>query len=454
MLSVAPAVGAVDTPFRALVRLCLPIIGVNLGMMLMGTADSIMVGHLSPAALAAVALGNVYFFALAVLGIGVLLALDPVFAQALGANRPEDFRLGMQRGVMLSLVLTVPIALGLLITGPALDLLREPAEVVPLTAEYCLRLIPGIPALLAFGVYRQALQALGRVAPVLWAVLAANLLNIALNRVLIFGALGIPAMGVAGSAWATTISRLAMLLLLLGLARPVLPHAHRLWEWRALRAGPLWRLFRFGLPIGLQLEMEMAAFSIVALLMGAFGTVAVAGHQIAINLASVTFMVPMGIGMGAAVRVGHAIGRGDLPQTRVEARNALLLGAGFMSLTGALFLLMPGSLSALYTPDREVAAFAAMLLPIAGLFQLFDGLQAVSVGVLRGAGDTRTPMIVNLIGFGMVGLSASLWLAYRTPLGAAGLWWGLVVGLFAVAVILLVRVAATLRSPITPVHLT
>jgi MATE family multidrug resistance protein len=453
MPATGPATGPAPSPFRSLFRLCLPIVGVNLGMMLMGTADSIMVGHLSASALAAVALGNVYSFAMVIVGIGVLLALDPVLAQALGAGEPEAFAIGVQRGLVLSIVLSIPIALALLAAAPVLRLFDEPPEVVPLAAQYCIRLIPGIPAFLAFGVGRQALQALGRVAPVLWAVLGANLLNVILNRVLIFGALGIPAMGVAGSAWATTFSRLLMLVMLYRLARSSIPGSVRPWRAASWQFGPLWRLLRFGLPIGLQLELEMAAFSIVALLMGKFGTVAVAGHQIAINLASVTFMVPMGVGMGAAVRVGHAVGRGDHRALRIEAGNALALGAGFMTMTGVLFLLWPGPLASLYTLDAGVAAFAATLLPIAGIFQLFDGVQAVCVGVLRGAGDTRTPMLVNLIGFGVIGLSSSLWLAYRTPLAARGLWWGLVVGLGAVASILVARVVAVVRAPIERVRL-
>jgi MATE family multidrug resistance protein len=203
-----------------------------------------------------------------------------------------------------------------------------------------------------------------------------------------------------------------------------------------------------GLPIGLQIELEMAAFAIVALLMGTFGTIQVAGHQIALSIASLTFMVPMGVSMGASVLVGQAVGRDDAADVRASARSALYAGGGFMGVMGLTLLLMPTALARMYTTSHDVIAFAALLLPIAGVFQVFDGLQVVSIGILRGLGDTRAPMLINLFGFGVAGVGASLVLAYRTPLGAVGLWWGLVIGLVVVAVILLWRVRVATHRPL------
>nr|MBA2293080.1 MATE family efflux transporter [Gemmatimonadales bacterium] len=277
----------------------------------------------------------------------------------------------------------------------------------------------------------------------------ANLLNIALNRLLIFGGLGIPAMGVAGSAWATTISRIITLPLLLYFARRELIPLFRPWLPAAARLAPLRSMLRIGLPIGVQLELEMSAFAAVALLMGRFGTIQVAGHQIALNLASLTFMVPMGIGMGAAVLAGNAVGRADAPGLRAASRAALGTGVAFMSCTALIFLAVPALLAGIYTNDVAVLGFAATLLPIAGVFQVFDGVQVVAAGILRGLGDTRAPMLINLAGFTCVGLSMSLYLGFRTSLGAIGLWWGLVIGLATVAGILLIRVRHALRRPVT-----
>lgn len=433
---------------RPLLRLALPIVGVNLGMMAMGVVDTVMVGRLSPEALAAVALGNVYFAALSMFGIGVLLALDPILTQALGANDTSGAARAVQRGLVIAVGLSLPIAGALLVAAPALRLARQPAAIIPLTGLYCAIMVPSVLPFLLFNVGRQTLQAMHRVGPVLWTIIVANLLNLLFNWLLIFGHLGVPALGVAGSAWATTFSRVAMLGMLYLLARRDLRQWIHPWRAETLTRAPILAMLRLGIPIGFQIELEMAAFSIVALLMGTFGTIPVAGHQIALNLASLTFMVPMGVAMGASVLVGRAVGRGDMPAVRVASRSALVVGAGFMACTALVFLLAPILLARLYTTNGEVIAFAAALLPIAGVFQVFDGLQVVSVGILRGLGDTRVPMLINLLGFGVCGIGASLWLAYRTSLGPVGLWWGLVIGLVIVAATLMLRVRFAIRRPL------
>lgn len=437
---------------RAVAELALPIVGVNVGMMLMGAVDTLMVGRLSPEALAAVALGNVYFFAFTIVAIGILLALDPLITHALGAKDHGDVERAVQRGLVLAGLLSIPVIGSLLLAGPVLGALGQPAEVVPLAGLYDRVLVWGILPFLAFNVFRQTLQAHHIVAPVLWTILAANLLNIGLNWVLIFGQLGLPAMGVAGSAWATNISRWFMALMLLGMSRRTLWPTLHPWHGDVFSLRPLGRVLRLGLPIGLQLELEYGAFAAVAVLMGRFGTIQVAGHQIALNLASLTFMVPMGIGMAAAVVVGRAVGANDAPTARTAARAALLMGTGFMACCSIVLLLAPRVFAGLYTTDAAVLAWAATLIPIAGIFQVFDGIQAVSVGILRGFGDTRAPMLINLVGFGVVGIGASLLLAFRTPLGAIGLWWGLVIGLAAVAVVLVARIRVMVRRPMARVR--
>ncbi len=426
--------------FAALLRLAGPLVLIQVGTQLMGVVDTIMVGRVSAAALAAVALGNMYFFAISIFGMGVLFALDPIIAQALGAGDELAVRRGLQRGLVLSVVLTVPITLVLLTVRPVLELVNQPADVIPNAAGYVHRNALSVWPFYVFVVLRQTLQAHHRVLPIVITIVAANVVNIALNYAWIYGHFGFPAMGVIGSAWATTASRwlMAVLLLALGwrtLRRYVAERAPNLLDLK-----PLWRMLRLGLPIGAQMMLEGGAFNIMALLMGWLGVVQVAAHQIALNLASLTFMVPLGVSSAAAVIVGHAVGRGDVEGVRRSTFASLVVGAGFMLFTGVLFIASPELLARLYTPDMAVIALAALLLPIAGVFQVFDGLQVVAIGLLRGLGDTRTPLIVNVVGFWCIGMPVSLWLGFGLDYGAQGLWWGLVVGLVIVAVFLIVRV--------------
>jgi MATE family multidrug resistance protein len=240
------------------------------------------------------------------------------------------------------------------------------------------------------------------------------------------------------------VSRWILAALLVALAwndlRPRLrQHLPEVWE-----LGPLWRMLRLGLPIGCQYVLEFGAFALVALMMGWLGTRQMAGHQVAINLASLTFMVPLGVGDAASVLVGHTVGRADPVGARSSARAALLCGAGFMSCTALAFLILPHGLARLYTADPGVVAVAAMLIPLAGVFQVFDGLQVVAGGILRGLGETRVAMMVNLLGYWLLGLPVSYLLGFRAGWGPVGLWWGLVVGLGIVATVLLTRVRAAL----------
>jgi multidrug resistance protein, MATE family len=436
-----------------LLRLALPIVIVQVGLMAMGVVDSIMVGRISAAALAGVALGNVYFYACAVFGMGTLLALDPIVAQAVGARDEAAVTRALQRGLILSAVLTVPISLLLLTVRPALVLLGQPADVVPIASGYVWREIPGVLPFLAFTVLRQTLQALGRMRAIVIAIVLANLLNVALNWALIYGHWGAPALGALGSAWSTTISRFGMTAGLGVLAwRGLRPHLAPLHP-ETLATAPLGRMLALGAPIGAQMQLEFGVFGAIGLLMGRLGTVPVAAHQIALNLASLTFMVPLGVSAAGAVLVGRAVGRGDAAEAGRATRAALAFGVGFMGLTALLFLIVPAPLARVYSADGAVIALAASLLPIAGVFQMFDGIQVVSIGALRGLGDTRTPFGMNLVGFWLIGLPVSLLLGFRTPLGPRGLWWGLVVGLVAVAIGLLVRLRARLRQAVARVRI-
>ena len=433
---------------RDMIRLAVPVVTVQVGMMFMGVVDTVMVGHLSggdsPVGLAAVALGHLYFFGIGVFGMGTLMVLDPVVAQAVGAHDEPGIARGIQRGLILAVALALPSIAILLVAGPVLGWADQPTEVVPLAAAYTVRLAPGVLPFFLFIVLRQSLQSLRRTGAIVASIVLANLVNAGLNWVLIYGHGPFPALGVLGSAWATSASRWILMAVLVALAwrdlRPRLRRRHpEVWELEPLR-----RMLRLGIPIGLQYVLEFGAFAFVALMMGWLGTRQMAGHQVAINLASLTFMVPLGVGDAASVLVGHAVGRSDPAGARGSARAALFCGAAFMTCTAVVFLTLPGVLARLYTGDSAVVAVAAALIPLAGVFQVFDGLQVVAGGILRGLGETRVAMMVNVLGYWLLGLPVSWVLGIHFGWGPVGLWWGLVLGLAVVATVLLVRVRIAL----------
>lgn len=424
---------------RRTVRLAAPVAFVQVGIMAMGMVDIIMVGHVSATALAAAGLGNLYFFGTVMFAMGVLMALDPVIAQAVGAGDDQGVRLGLQRGLFLAAVLTFPASALMLPAGRILHWLSQPPEVIPSAALYDLICAPGIFPFLAFLVFRQTLQAEHRMRPIVFTIILANLLNAGLDWLLIFGHWGLPAGGVTGAAWATTLSRWFMALMMLGTGWSGLAGYLFPIQRRAFALAPLWRLLLLGLPIGLQFLIEYGAFAAIGLFMGLLGTEQLAGHQVALNLAAFTFMVPLGVGAAAAVLIGNAIGRHDPAGARRHAGAALICGTTFMVLSAITFIAIPARLAALYTTEAGVLVLAARLIPVAGVFQVFDGLQVVAGGILRGAGDTRMPMMINLVGFWMVMMPLCLFFGFRTSLGAVGLWYGLVAGLGAVALLLLLR---------------
>ncbi|MCP4897999.1 MAG: MATE family efflux transporter [bacterium] len=436
----------------AMLRLAVPVVIAQIGMMAMGVVDTMVVGRVSATALAAVALGNLLVMAISSFGFGTLMALDPLVAQGIGADDSVAVRRAVQRGLVIAMALCVPSALVLSTAEPMLRLLRQPQEVIPLAAGYVHICIPGLMPFLCFVVLRQTLQAMERMRPIIVAMVVANVFNLVADITLVHGLWGVPALGPIGSAWATTASRTILFLTLIAVSRRELAPVLKSLDREALRLAPLWRTFRLGFPIGVQLQLEFVAFGVIALLMGGLGTLEMAAHQVTINLASLTFMVPLGVSAATAVRVGHAVGRADDDGVRRAAGAGLACGGGFMATTACLFLGVPQLLAAAYTTMPDVRILAASLIPIAGVFQIVDGLQVTSAGVLRGLGDTRAPMLINVLGFWLVGIPVSLWLGFGIGLGPPGLWWGLVAGLAAVAVLLLARVATKLSRPVTRVE--
>jgi MATE family multidrug resistance protein len=374
-------------------------------------------------------------------GYGVLAALDPLVAQAYGGGDRGAIQGHLRRGLVIALGLTALFVLALLDVEPFLVAIGQPPGVSRQAADYTRGILWGLLPYMLFVALRQTLQAMSEVRPAAAAIVIGNVVNLVFNWLLIFGHLGLPALGVRGSAFSTSIARWVMFLYLLAASRRALAPYWRGLAARTSKLSDYLLMLRIGVPVGLHNCLEMGIFALAALLIGRMGVAALAGHQVTINLASLSFMVPLGIAGAAATRVGNAIGRGDMPGARRSAAACLILGAGTMLGFAALFALLPGPLTRLYTRDLEVGAVVAALLPIAAVFQVFDGLQVVSAGVLRGSADTTFPAFLAFLGYWVLGLPVGWVLAYHAGLGPRGLWWGLTVGLMAVAAMLLFRIA-------------
>ncbi len=422
-------------------QLAWPVILAELGWMLMGVVDTVMVGWLAPEAIGAVGLGSILFFTIAVFGMGILLGLDTLVSQAYGAGDLRDCHRWLRDGIHLACLIApvlMVLAAALLAALPVLGL--HPS-VMKMTAPYLTILAWSALPLLLYAAFRRYLQAIGVVRPVMLTLFAANAVNALFNWLLIFGHLGFPALGVSGSAWATVIARLFMAGCLLAIiVRHETRHRAGLWDvsFLTIEWNRIMRLLRLGGPAATQLTAEVGVFGAVAALAGRIDPVSLAAHQVALNIASVAFMVPFGLASAGAVRVGHAVGRGDAGGARTAGWAVITLGVSFMGAVAILFLAAPGALARLFTSDPAVFATSIALLRVAAAFQLFDGLQSVTTGALRGLGDTRTAMVANVIGHWLVGLPVSAVLAFGVGWGVIGLWIGLSLSLTIVGVVLVV----------------
>jgi multidrug resistance protein, MATE family len=433
---------------RSLVELAFPVICTQLGIMLMGTVDVMMLGRLSEEGLAAGALGNAVGFGLLVFPMGLLLGLDPLIAQAYGAGERDRIAGHLWRGAILAIAMAIPVSIVMIDADWLLGLMGQQETLRSQAAAYMRALIPGNVAFLLFGVVRQVLQGMNIVRPAFFAIVLANLGNVVANWALIFGHLGLPALGVAGAAYATSAARWMMLVFLVGVSIRVLRPYRRPPRDGALRPAAFRRLFALGVPVGFQISLEMWVFGTVAVLMGSIGATELAGHQIALNLAALSFMVPLGLAGASAARVGNAIGRGDQDGARRAANISLAMGASVMAFFGLLFATFPRELARLFTPERGVIEMAAMLLPIAAAFQIADGTQVVGAGILRGTADTRFPAIIAFLGYWVIGLPVGLLLAFPLGMGPRGLWWGLTLGLASVAAMFVTRIRVRFRGHI------
>ncbi len=426
---------------RPTLRLALPLVLAEIGWISMAMVDTMMVGRLpdSATAIGAVSISSNLFLTFAFFGEGILLGLDTLVSQAFGAGKREDCHRSLINGIYLALALSPFLSLPVWFIEPFLKWVHIDPQITVLAVPYMKTLALGLLPLLMYFAVRRTLQGMNMVRPVAFALVTANLVNVAVNYVLIWGKCGFPALGVTGSGIATAISRTYMTLVLVGyllwydrkhrtelLKTPVEPDLKRIRQ-----------LLSLGLPAALQMTLEVSVFALATTLIGRLGAVALASHQIALTTIAFTYMVPLGLSSAAAVRVGQAIGRGDSAGAADAGNAAIVLGGSFMACMAAVFLLAPRQIAMMYTRDEVVIGSTIALLAVASAFQLFDGIQTVSTGSLRGTGDTRTPMITHFCGYWLIGLPLGLYLCFARKWGVIGLWTGLSLALILIGVTLL-----------------
>jgi len=431
--------------FRPTLRLALPLIVAEVGWMSMGVVDTIMVGRLPNSAIAigATGLGQSLYNVVAIFGSGLLLGMDTFVSHAYGREDLQDARSSLLNGLVLALLLTPVLMISVWFWPALMVRFGISVELVGPMRPFLIALNWGTLPLLGYFALRRYLQAVDIALPVMFALVSANIVNAFGNWLLIYGHLGFRSMGITGSGWSTCVARIYMLLVLAitltaveskrGI--PTFPNSGSTLkiDFARIRA-----LLALGAPAAGQILLEIGAFAAATALCARLGPVQLSGHEIALNCAALTFMVPLGISSAAAVRVGQQLGRQDPEGARRAGWSAILLGMGFMGCAGVVFVSVPKIIARAFSPDPVVIHVGATLLLVAAAFQLFDGLQVVTTGALRGAGDTKTPMLANGIAYWLIGIPLGYFLCFRLHWGAIGVWIGLCVGLMIIGSALLV----------------
>jgi MATE family multidrug resistance protein len=435
--------GRVDlaAEMRALLALAIPVALSEIGWMTMTVVDVVMVGWLGPAAIGAVGLGNAIYYAPSIFGIGLLLGLDTLVSRSWGAKDFDDCHRSLAQAMYIALAFT-PVLMLFIVFARPLFTGRGVDPVVSLLANRYVGLLNwGTLPLLVYGGFRRYLQGVGRVRPVTFALISANLVNLAGNWIFIYGKLGMPALGVRGSAYSTVVSRIYMAGVLVFFAwQHERRRGHQLFEhWPGPDRARIRSLLSLGIPAAFQVILEVAAFGAATIMAAHLNAVALATHEIALSCAAYTYMVPLGISAAGAVAVGHAIGAGNIPRARRAGWMALALGVAFMLAAAMLFLFLPRPIIEIYSRDLQVISLGAHILMIVAAFQIFDGAQTVATGVLRGLGETRFPMLTNFTGYWLIGLPLGAWLCFRAHWGLSGLWTGLTLALILIASLLVWR---------------
>ncbi len=435
---------------RILLGLAGPVMLTQLGQMSLGIVDTVFIGHVSVSAMAAASLANAYAWISMMSAAGVIIGMDPLVSQAHGAGDAREVALTLQRGLLLGLGLSLFVMLAWHFAGNVLVLAGQKPQLAAQAQLFLDSQLWSVPCFPTFMALRQYLQGRGLVSPAMWTIALTNLVNVVFNWALVFGHLGCPALGLRGAGIASGLANVFMLLALTTIvfALQLQREAWQPWSRACWEPAGMWRIVKIGLPIGAQFGLEVAAFSWAAMMAGWLGERAVSAHTICLNFAALTFMLPLGISIGASTRVGNLIGEGDQDAARRTSTLALQLGVSVMACCALLLSLLRTLIPRAYTPDTEVIALAALIFPIVAGFQIADGTQVVCTGVLRGIGRTRAPAVSHFVGYYCLGLPAGYLLAFRAGLGVTGIWWGLLIGLTGVAVLQFAWLQRALRKPL------
>jgi multidrug resistance protein, MATE family len=428
-----------------ILKLAAPLATAQLAQMAMGITDTIMMGRVGSDALAAGGLGANVAFLLIIVGQGLVASIQPIVAQARGAADHSSFGRTLAAGLLISVLASVPIMLVLNHIDLLLNAIGEPPQIAALAQQYETAFAWGVPAGMLQFALRNYIAAMERPRILMVVVLVAAFANLGFNWVFVFGHLGFPALGIAGSGYATSLTWWCMLVAFLVHLRltHLLPRDMLRVSWADLWRG-MGALLHLGWPIAGIYLVEVGLFSASSLMMGWFGPVALAAHQICLNIASFTFMVPLAIGQAATVRVGYYVGGGALRRARVAGFTAIALGVAFMVLTAAAITTLSRPIFYLYLDPADpkldaVLAMGGQMILLAALFQMFDGAQVVAAGALRGLKDTRAALVAGIIAYWGLGMPIGAGLAFGAKYGPVGLWWGFVGGLVAISILLSIR---------------
>lgn len=428
-----------------LLRTAIPLAAVQLGTTALGVVDTAIVGRLDEVALGAVGLANYLYFAVTVLGMGWMLALDPKIAQALGAGERERAGVALWQGVWVAVAGALPIALLVALVAGLLERLGVPEATARAARPYLLGRIPGVAPWLVLLAARSFLQSNELTRPILVSVVVANAINAPLSFLLVFGApsIALPGLGTAGTGLASSASIVVQLAVVASALRALPGTAPRRPDRREMTA-----LLRFGTPIGLHIAVEVGSFAIVGLLVGRFGTLALGAHNVALTLCSVSFQLALALATASSVHVGKAVGAGELATARGTGLTGVTLIACAMLLSSLAFCAAPELFARILTTDANVIRASVPFIQVGAAFQVADGVQAVTTGALRGAGDSKRPFLLNLGGHYLIGLPVGTFLAFKAGWNAVGLWVGFLVGVSFVAATLLGRFVRLTKRPI------
>ncbi|WP_454009262.1 MATE family efflux transporter [Aeromonas sp. Marseille-Q7275] len=430
------------TEAKQLVRLASPILVAQVAQIAMNFVDTVMAGQVSAVDLAAVSVASSFWLPIILLVQGIIMALTPIVSQLNGARKRDEIRPAVHQGFWLALMVT-PIAMLALYFSPlALQFMDVDPVMAEKTAGYLHAILWGLPAFVLFQVLRNFSEGLSHTMPTMVIGFVGLAVNIPANYIFIHGHFGMPKLGGVGCGVATAIVLWAMLLAMIAYVK-LSPHFKKINLFAQLarpNGSRIWRLFRLGFPIAMAIFCEVTLFTVVALMLAPFGAETVASHQIALNFSSLVFMLPLSIGVGVTIRVGHSIGEGQPDQARVAARTGLMLGMGVAAATAALTVLLREPIAGIYTDDLQVITLAATLLFFAAIYQISDSVQVVAAAALRGYKDTQAIFYITIVAYWGMGLPTGMilgltdWVVPR--MGPQGFWVGFIVGLTGAALML------------------